>query len=132
MIRNFPIKVNVRENRLAASCHGLLRKFEDEHLGELFDLPVIQLNQIGGKEEVHCVPPDGSRKITLKGSCKFHHVCKQNFRVLSGFCNGEGIGQVEAEFFYILEGLSGTVRPVHKTQVVQVDIAAHVCIADRL
>src|SRR5512135_3730867 len=40
MSGNFPIKIEIGEDGLSASCDRLLRKFEDHHLSQLFQFPV--------------------------------------------------------------------------------------------
>jgi hypothetical protein len=57
---------------------------------------------------------------------------KKHLGVLRGLCHGQGVGQVEPEPLYVLEGLAAAVRPVYETEVVKVNITVHVGIGNVL
>ncbi len=126
VLRYLPVEVDIREDRLAAPGHRLLGELEDEHLGELLHLVVAHTLKVRRKEDVDGIPADGPGEIALQGRGKFHQVGKKHLRVLRRFCHGKRMGQVEAEFLDVFEGLAAAVRPVYESEIMEVDIAVHV------
>ena len=106
MLGDLPVEVDIGEDGLPAPGHGLLGEFKDQHLGQLFDLPVRQPFQVGGKEEVDRIPADGPGKMALQGRGELDHVGQQHFRVLGRLGHGQGVGQVQAEFFDVFQRLA--------------------------
>ncbi len=106
MLGDFPVKVDIRKDRLAPAGHGLLREFKDHHLGQLLHGSIVQPHQIWCEEEIDRVPADGACKIALQGCGKLDHVGKQDLGMFGRLCHGQGIGQIKAESFQILQGLS--------------------------
>ena len=82
MLRDLPVEVDVGEDRLAAAGHRLLGELEDQHLGELADLPVAQPDQVRREEEVDRVPADRAGEVALQGGGELDHVREQHLRVL--------------------------------------------------
>ncbi len=126
---HLPVEVDVGEDGLPAPGHGLLGEFKDQHLGQLLDLPVRQAFQVGGEKEVDGIPADGPGEMALQGRGELDHVGQQHLGVFGRFGHGQGLGQVQTEFLDVLQGLAGTVGAVHKPQVMEMNIAAHVGIA---
>ena len=132
VLRDLPVEVDVGEDRLPAPGHRLLGELEDEHLGELLHLVVAHPLKVGRKEDVDGVPADGPGEIALQGRGKFHQVGEEHLRVLRRLCHGERMGEIEAEFLDVFEGLAAAVRPVYEAEIVEVDIAVHMRVGDVL
>jgi hypothetical protein len=52
--------------------------------------------------------------------------------MFGGLGHSNRVGKTEAEAFDVFEGLSATVRPIHETQIVEMDISTHMGIGDLL
>jgi hypothetical protein len=57
---------------------------------------------------------------------------QQHLRMFGGLGHGDRVRKAEAEAFNILKGLPAAVRSIHETQIVEVDIPAHMGIGDLL
>ncbi|EKD41095.1 MAG: hypothetical protein ACD_74C00038G0001, partial [uncultured bacterium] len=126
MLGHLPVDVDVGKDRLPAPGHGLLGELVDHHLGQLLDPVVIQLFQVRRVEKVDRIPADGPGKMALQGGGEFDHVGEEHLGMLGRLGHGQGVGQIEAEFLDVFQRLPGTIRPIDKTQVVQVQVAAQV------
>jgi len=69
------------------------------HLGQLMNFSITQAFEVGGKKQVDGIPSDRSRKVALQRRGELDHMGQKNFGMFGRLRHGEGIGQVEAEFF---------------------------------
>jgi len=129
---DLPIEIKVRENSLSPSGDSLLGKFEDHHLSQLFQFLVRHPDHIGGEKKIDGVPTDCSSKMTLKGGRKFHHMGKQDFWMFGRLGHGDRVGKAQAKALDVFERLTAAVRPIDKTQVVEMEITTHMGIGNFL
>ncbi len=132
MLRNLPVNVDVRKDRLSSTGYSLLREFEDEHLGQLFHIIVAHAFRVRGKEDIDGVPSDCAREVALKSGGKLDEMGKEHFGMLRRFRHGEGVGKIETELLDVFEGLTAAIRPVHKSEIVEMDVAVHMGVTDLL
>jgi hypothetical protein len=97
--------VDVREDRLPPAGGGELRKFVDEHLCELLDLPAPHPVQIGGKGHVDRVPADHPGEMPLERGPEPDHMGQQDLRMPGGAGDRHGVGKPESESFQVFQGL---------------------------
>ena len=89
MFGDFPINIDVGENRLTSAGNSLLGKLKNKHLCQLSYLGVAHPFNVGGKKKVDRIPSDCARKVALQRSGKLDEVSKQHLRMFCRFCHGK-------------------------------------------
>ena len=126
---NLPGEVDIGEDRLPPPCGGELGEFIDQHLGELFDLPLSHPSQIGGEGEIHRIPADHPGEVPLERGPEADHVGQEDLRMPGGPGHRHGMGEFQPEPFEVFERLAGAVGPVDIPQTVQVQIPGYMGVA---
>jgi hypothetical protein len=129
---DLPVKIEVGEDRLSPSGDRLLGELEDHHLGQLLQVSVRHPHEIGCKKEINGIPANRPSKMTLQGCGKLHHVGEQHLWMLGRFGRCNRVGKAQAKAFNVFEGLAATIRPINKTEIVEMDIPAHMCVGNIL
>ena len=132
MLRHLPVEVQIGKDGLSASGHCLLGEFKDHHLGHLFKVAIRHPYKVGCEKEIDRIPTDGPGKMALEGCGELHHVGQQNLGMFGGLRHGDGIREAQPEALNVFKGLSAAVRPIDKTEVMEMDIPPHMGIGDLL
>ncbi len=126
VVGDLPVQVEVGEYGLAATSDRLLRELVDEYLGELLHALVVHVDEVRRKEQVERIPSDGSGEVALQGRRELDDLLYQHLGVLGRLGDAQRVRKVEAELLDVFDGLPRAIGPVDHSEVVKVNVAAHV------